>query len=114
MGARRSGVRVSKLARASGLDVISTASPENFALVKALGAKAVFDHKSPTVVDDVVAESKKGSKVVGCLDCIGRPHTTGPAAEILSRMGGGLIASVGMPVEKLPEKVQWVRSESIV
>ena len=100
-----------QLARASSLDVVSTASPENIEFVKSLGARAVFDHKSTTVVEDIVNELKKGSKVVGCLDCIGKPNTTGSAAEILSQLGGGPISSVGAPIEKLPEKVTWARSK---
>ena len=103
-----------QLAKASGLDVISTASKDNFELVKSLGARAVFDYKSSTVVADIVAEVKKGPKVVGCLDCIGRPYSTGPVADILSQLGGGFISSVGFPLEKLPEKVQWKRSKDSV
>ncbi|KAJ3327042.1 hypothetical protein HDU76_012412 [Blyttiomyces sp. JEL0837] len=42
-----------QLAKKSGLTVIATASPQNHALVKSLGADHVFDYKSPTVVDDI-------------------------------------------------------------
>ncbi|KAL2192822.1 putative zinc-binding oxidoreductase ToxD [Corynascus similis CBS 632.67] len=46
------GIQVAKL---SGFKVITTCSPRNFDLVKALGADEVFDYSSPTVGSDIRA-----------------------------------------------------------
>lgn len=61
------GTSAVQLAVAAGYDVIATASEKNFGLVKSLGATAVFDHRSPTIVADLVAELKKG-EFVGAYD----------------------------------------------
>lgn len=65
-GASSVGSNAIQLAIASGYQVISTASPKNFANVKHLGARQVFDYNSPTVVSDIVA-ALKGSKVAGAM-----------------------------------------------
>lgn len=54
------GTATIQLAVAAGYDVVATASPRNFGLAKDLGARAVFDYNSPSVVADLVAELKKG------------------------------------------------------
>jgi NADPH:quinone reductase-like Zn-dependent oxidoreductase len=45
-------------AKASGLTVIATASASNFDYLKALGADAVFDYRSPTCGSDIRAFTK--------------------------------------------------------
>ena len=67
-GSSSVGSSVIQLATASGLDVITTASEKNFELCKKLGARDVFDYRSPTVVEDVIAALSKG-QVVGAFDC---------------------------------------------
>lgn len=47
-----------QLAVSAGYEVVSTASPKNFDYVKSLGATHVFDYKSDTVADDIVAAVK--------------------------------------------------------
>lgn len=54
----------------AGYEVITTASPKNFDYVKKLGASQVFDYKSPTVQEDLIA-ALKGKTTGGALDCIG-------------------------------------------
>jgi NADPH:quinone reductase-like Zn-dependent oxidoreductase len=49
-----------QLAVASGLTVVTTCSPHNFELCKKLGAAEVFDHKSETIVEDLMAALSKG------------------------------------------------------
>lgn len=53
-----------QLAVASGLRVVTTCSPHNFELCKKLGAAEVFDHKSESIVEDLIVALGKG-KCVG-------------------------------------------------
>ena len=86
-GASSVGCNAIQLAVAAGYSVITTASPKNFALVKQLGASAVFDYNSPTVVDDIVA-AFKGTTSAGALDCVGGPAWTA-CPSILSQVTEG-------------------------
>ena len=52
-GATSVGGNAIQLAVAAGYEVVATASPKNFAYVKALGATTVFDYRSATVVADI-------------------------------------------------------------
>ncbi|KAK3688666.1 chaperonin 10-like protein [Podospora appendiculata] len=54
-GASSVGSNAIQLARASGYDVFTTCSPQNFAHCTALGAARVFDYRSASVVEDLVA-----------------------------------------------------------
>ncbi|KAF4960846.1 hypothetical protein FGADI_679 [Fusarium gaditjirri] len=52
------GKNAVQLAVAAGYDVIATASPKNWDTVRNLGASAVFDYRSSSVINDVVASFK--------------------------------------------------------
>ena len=52
-GSTSVGSNAIQLAVAAGYEVVATASPKNFAYVKALGATTVFDYRSATVVADI-------------------------------------------------------------
>ena len=65
-GSTSVGCNAIQLAIASGYEVITTASPKNFELVKRLGANQVFDYNSKTVVDDII-RAFKGKTVGGAL-----------------------------------------------
>ncbi|KAI0382682.1 GroES-like protein [Hypomontagnella monticulosa] len=69
-GASSVGSNAIQLAVNSGYEVITTASPKNFDLVKKLGASQVFDYNSPSVETDLI-DAMKGKKSAGSLDCIG-------------------------------------------
>ena len=92
-GSSSVGGTVIQLAVASGLEVVSTASKKNFALVKSLGAKHVLDYSTETVVDDIVS-LLKGSEFVGGYDAISTPETIDASADIVHRLGGGKLAKV--------------------
>ena len=92
-GSSSVGGTVIQLAVASGLEVVSTASEKNFALVKALGAKHVLDYSTETVVDDIVS-LLKGREFVGGYDAISTPETIKASADIVHRLGGGKLAKV--------------------
>lgn len=65
-GSTSVGSNAIQLAVAAGYDVITTASPHNFAYVKRLGARAAFDYRSKTVVADIVRDLR-GREVAGAL-----------------------------------------------
>ncbi len=54
-GSTSVGANAIQLAVAAGYEVITTASPKNFDYVRTLGAGHVFDYRSATVIDDVIA-----------------------------------------------------------
>jgi hypothetical protein len=56
----------SRLAVAAGYEVITTSSPQNFSLVKKLGASQVFDYRSRTVIPDIIA-AFRGKTTAGAL-----------------------------------------------
>lgn len=59
-GSSGAGSNAVQMATGAGYDVITTCSPSNFDYAKDLGAVKVFDYKSPTVVEDIVAELDNG------------------------------------------------------
>ncbi len=109
-GSSSVGSSAIQFAVASGLKVVSTASKRNFEYVKSLGAETVLDHTSPSIVEDLV-KALKGTKVAGVYDSIGLPESTKPCAEVLSQLGGGMIASVLDPPKDLPSGVEGKRSK---
>lgn len=54
-GSTSVGCNAIQLAVGAGYEVVATASPKNFDYLKTLGAKEVFDYRSPTVVKDIIA-----------------------------------------------------------
>ena len=66
-GSSSVGAAAVQLAVASGLSVISTASPRNFAFVKKLGATDVYDYNKSSVVADMVS-LLGGKEFVGAYD----------------------------------------------
>lgn len=91
-GSSSVGATAIQLARASGLNVITTASMSNFAFVRDLGAVSVFDYRSESVVQDIVREIQGfGGEFVGIYDAISEEgKSLGPLAGILEGLGLGL------------------------
>lgn len=79
-GSSSVGAVAVQLARASGVTVLATASARNLgALRSELGADHVFDYKSASVVDDIVAAVKdlrdtRGVEFAGVFDAISEPE----------------------------------------
>ena len=97
------GSNAIQMAVASGYEVITTASPKNFDYVKSLGASEVFDYRSETVVDDIVA-AFKGKKSVGAY-AIGN-GTPKQCAQIVAKIGGKqFVACANPPDPDMPEGV---------
>jgi NADPH:quinone reductase-like Zn-dependent oxidoreductase len=65
-GSTSVGSNAIQLAVAAGYDVITTASPRNFAYVKGLGARDAFDYRSKTVMSDIV-NALLGREIAGAL-----------------------------------------------
>ena len=76
-----------QLARNSGYRVVTTCSAHNIEYCEALGAERAFDHKSASVVDDIV-EYLSGKKLAGTLDAISRGGTLEPCVKIAQRSAG--------------------------
>lgn len=97
-GASSVGLAVVQLAYAVGLDVVATASPQNFPLLRELGATEVLDYHSDSLVDDTnAAITKIGKPFVGVFDAVG----LGGWEELLSKFGGRIASTLGLP-ETLP------------
>ncbi|KAI9034990.1 zinc-binding alcohol dehydrogenase family protein [Aspergillus affinis] len=104
-GASSVGTIVIQLAVASGLKVVATASPANHQFLKDLGASAVFDYKSPSVVEDIVKELQ-GSEIAGIYDAITTDQSLEPVAAIARLIGSHDIATVNYR-ESSPEGVNF-------
>ncbi|RMZ82273.1 hypothetical protein DV738_g1894, partial [Chaetothyriales sp. CBS 135597] len=63
-GSSSVGANAIQLAAAAGYEVISTASPKNHAAVRKLGATHVFDYRSKTLINDILA-ALKGRSLAG-------------------------------------------------
>ncbi len=85
-----------QLAVAAGYEVISTASPKNFDLLKRLGASHVCDYNSENIVEELV-QVLKGKTIAGAL------HTVGDLEKcfaVVDRCSGRKFVSMTSP---LPE-----------
>jgi NADPH:quinone reductase-like Zn-dependent oxidoreductase len=95
-GSSSVGSNAIQLAVAAGYEVFTTASPKNFEYVKSLGASRVWDYRSPTVVEDIVA-AFTGKISAGAL-AIG-DGAAGPCAKIVSRVEGKKFVSLASPAQ---------------
>jgi NADPH:quinone reductase-like Zn-dependent oxidoreductase len=102
-GSSSVGATAIQLAAGAGHKVVSVASARNIEKVKALGADAVFDYNSASVVDDIVA-ALKGSNFAGVCDAISTPNAVKAWAPV-SKQLGGRYASV-LPIAEVPEGIE--------
>ncbi|MGY2733313.1 zinc-binding alcohol dehydrogenase family protein [Sphingomonas sp. UYP23] len=93
-GSTSVGVNAVQLAVAAGYEVVATASPLNFDLIKRLGAAAVFDYRSPTVVADISA-ALRGKTVAGAV-AIGAGSVQ-PCIDILGTCDGNRFIATATP-----------------
>ena len=82
------------MAKAAGYTVATTAGTQNHDFVKSLGATHVFDHKSPTVMQDILKILQTGDAV---FDCISEATTQQACAEIAYKIGASKFASLLPP-----------------
>ncbi|KAL1301532.1 hypothetical protein AAFC00_005773 [Neodothiora populina] len=89
-GASSVGSTAVQLAVASGVVVITTASKHNHSYCKNIGASAVIDYNSPSVVDDIVKAIKDtGKQFAGVYDSISLTESFKPCFDILQKVEGG-------------------------
>ena len=105
-----------QLAKAAGFEVAATASKHNLDYLRNLGADYVFDARSESVIEDVVA-GLRGKEFGGALDSIIDGDTILSCARIASALGGNkYVATVvpeGMPLpDGLPGDVKFGNSKN--
>lgn len=96
-GSTSVGCNAIQLAVAAGYQVVTTASPKNFDLVKSLGASHVFDYRSPSVKNDIRAVLKT-TKCAGAI-AIGE-GSAAPCMDIISAVpsvGRKFVAQASTP-----------------
>lgn len=97
-GSSSVGLSTIQLASASGLRVITTASPANFELVKSVGAEAVIDYKSASMVSDVVALLQQPTTAfAGVYDAISEEASFGAIKKIVETLQRKVPVVVVMP-----------------
>lgn len=105
-GASSVGSNAIQLAVAAGYEVITTASPKNFAYVKSLGASQAFDYSGASVADELV-QALESKTLAGILDTVNRNGAIQHCLDVASRaQGKKTVASVLQPpVSKIPAGV---------
>lgn len=93
-GSTSVGINAIQQAVAAGYDVVATASPRNFNLLKRLGATAVLDYRSPRVVRDLIA-ALRGRTMAGAL-AIGA-GSAGPCVDVLGASEGNKFVALATP-----------------
>lgn len=102
------GCTAIQFAVAAGYEVIATASPANFELVRNLGASHVFDYRDPDIVEKIAKMLKPGESI---LDCIASTATQKTASEILTKIGGGKGGCLNPPEGPFADNVELVDSK---
>ncbi|MCJ1473065.1 hypothetical protein MMC13_001714 [Lambiella insularis] len=99
-GSTSVGCNAIQLGFAAGYEVISTASPKNFDLVKKLGAVKAFDYNSPTVIADIT-RILEGRTVAGALS-IGKGAADACMAILHNCKGNKVLSMATYPVPSPP------------
>lgn len=117
-GSSSVGAAAIKLAKASGVTVLATASARNLdALRSGLSADFAFDYKSASVVEDIVGTVKhlqgsRGVEFVGIYDAISEPQIFKEAlGPIFDRLESETLISAKrlmmvLPASDLPDEIQ--------
>ncbi|KAF2996726.1 hypothetical protein E8E13_006028 [Curvularia kusanoi] len=101
-GSTSVGCNAIQLAVAAGYDVVSTASPRNFDLVKSLGAREVFDYRDMNVTNNIV-KSLEGQQLAGAM-AIGEDSAF-RCIDVLSRCKGHRhLAMATLPIPSQPKR----------
>lgn len=95
-GASSLGQATIQLACLGGLNVIATASPRNFDLVKSLGAEYVFDYSEEATPKKIKELTQ--NRLTYAVDCIGEKGTNDQIAECIGELGGNV--AIALPYEQ--------------
>lgn len=93
-GSTSVGCQAIQLAVAAGYDVIATASAQNHALLRQLGAQAVFDRRDPACIEAVI-EAMRGRETCGAI-AIGIGSTQA-CIDVLAACNGKRFIAVATP-----------------
>lgn len=108
-GSSSVGTATIQLATASGAKVVAVASKHNHEFVKSLGASEAVDYNNSSVVEDVVkAVQSLGGEFLGVYDAISTADSYKYTVPVIEKLGGGSLATVLPPPEKVPESVKSV------
>lgn len=101
-GASTVGSCAIQLAKAAGFEVAATSSERNFEYCRSLGASQVFDYKSASVVEEVVAACRSKASA-GVFAAYLHDESLGACSKIASALGGKkTVATVIPPGMPLP------------
>ena len=110
-GSTSVGSSVLQLAKASGVHVVTTASPGNYEYCKKLGATLVLDYHNPDVVE-ILISLLRGTRLAGAYEAVGSDATVKQCASVLHALDEGkTVVSVG-PSPEVPKDVKVVRISS--
>lgn len=105
-GASAVGQFVIQLAKQSGLQVITTASPQNHELLRKLGADTVFDYRDPKVISNI--KTFCGDKQLHvAIDCVSVDESVSLVTQCIEDCEDSYIALV-LPVKV---KKKYIRSD---
>lgn len=107
-GSSSVGSMTTQIATAAGIEVISIASAHNFEFCHKSGAKQVFDHRDPDVVEKVVKAVREynSNEFIGIFDAISTPGTYAHDLEILARFKSAHLACVHPPPDDVPSNIK--------
>jgi len=107
-GSTSVGSNAIQLATAAGYEVITTASPRNFAYVQRLGAAQVFDYHSPSVIADVI-HAMNGNTLAGAV-AIGAGSARACVAVAGACRGRRFVSMVSNPIPFDAAPAGWRRA----
>ena len=112
-GASSVGSCAIQLATASGAQVFTTASHQNFDYCKGLGAKQCFDYHDEDVEDQIV-EALKSKVVLGAFHATGGDGAFQTCARVVDRSKGKtiVVTTGNLPEKGVPSSVRSKMSES--
>ncbi|KAF7928507.1 uncharacterized protein EAE98_005563 [Botrytis deweyae] len=93
-GSTATGALAIQYAKLSGLTVVTTASPRNFAYLESLGADKVFDYNSPTCSQDI--KDFTNDSIKHAFDCMSEGSSPQITVSAMSSSGG--VYSTLLPV----------------
>ena len=103
-GATASGLFGLQFARLSGGRVLTTCSPRNFQLVKALGAHEVFDYHDGEACAAAIRAATKDD-LLYAFDCVSEGSSLQICADALTSRSGVAVYTAALPVyDKFPRQ----------
>ncbi|KAF7587032.1 hypothetical protein BBP40_007828 [Aspergillus hancockii] len=110
-GSTATGTFAIQFAKLSGYTVLTTCSPQNFDLVKELGADAVFDYRDPNSAAEIRKYTNNNLKLV--LDTISLEASAKYCDEAISTDGGDYSALLAVGIERANVNDRWTLAYTI-